>query len=113
MHGIAVKMALSNTLKISELMKNAMSDEDIKKNSKEASVYAKKLGEELRNRGRDEIDKLKMTLDENSYLNEAKDFLMHEFNCEVEVYSFDDKEKYDPKGKARFAVPFRPAIFVE
>jgi leucyl-tRNA synthetase len=113
MHGIAVEMALSNTLNMSELMKKAMSDEDIKKSSKEASAYAKKLGEELRNRGRDELEKLKMTLHENDYLNEAKDFLMHEFKCEVEVYSFDDKERYDPKGKARFAVPFRPAIFVE
>jgi leucyl-tRNA synthetase len=113
MHRMAVKMSLAKELSLNNLMKKAMTDENIKKHSKEASQYAKKLIEDLANRGKDELERLSSVLNEKSYLDEAKDFLKHEFKCEIEIYSSDDEEIYDPKGKARFAVPFRPAIFVE
>ncbi|UCE38171.1 MAG: leucine--tRNA ligase [Thermoplasmata archaeon] len=113
MHQIAIDMSIAKELNINNLMKSAMTRESIKKNSKEASAYAKKLAENLTNRGQDELLQLSKTMDERSYLIEAADFLKHEFKCDIEIYTSDDDSRYDPKDKARFAVPRRPAIFVE
>ncbi|UCG69777.1 MAG: leucine--tRNA ligase [Thermoplasmata archaeon] len=113
MHHMAVGMSLESKLGINSLMKKAMTDPNIKKHSKEASQYAKKLVEDLTKRGLDELERLNLKVDEMNHLLEAKDFLKHEFGCEIEIYSQDDEARYDPKDKTRFAVPFRPAIFIE
>jgi leucyl-tRNA synthetase len=50
-----------------------------------------------------------------------KDFLLaelasigkKEFGVEISVYSESDDGIYDPKGKARHARPFKPAILIE
>ena len=36
-----------------------------------------------------------------------------EFGVDIEVYSESDNNIYDPKGKARHARPFKPAILIE
>ncbi len=36
-----------------------------------------------------------------------------DFGAEVSVFVEDDSDIYDPKGKARHARPFKPAIFIE
>ena len=36
-----------------------------------------------------------------------------EFGVEITVYSESDSDIYDPKGKARHARPFKPAILIE
>jgi leucyl-tRNA synthetase len=36
-----------------------------------------------------------------------------EFGVEISVYSETDSDIYDPKGKARHARPFKPAILIE
>jgi leucyl-tRNA synthetase len=36
-----------------------------------------------------------------------------EFDVEITVYSESDSDIYDPKGKARHARPFKPAILIE
>ncbi len=113
MHEIAVKLALSKDMGVNTLMKSAMANELIKKHSKQAAQFAKKLAEELSNRGEDELSKLGIVMNERNYLTEAKGFLSHELKCEIEIYSSDDESIYDPDGKAKFAVPKRPAIFVE
>ncbi len=35
------------------------------------------------------------------------------FFCKIEIYNADDKDIYDPVDKIRFAIPLRPAIFIE
>jgi leucyl-tRNA synthetase len=109
----ALNLAKEKQLKINDLMKSAMSNENIKKHSKEAASFAKKLVENLANRGSDELERLGETVDEIGYLQEAQEFLKSEYKCAVEVYSEDDDNIYDPKGKAKFAAPQRTAIFVE
>ncbi|AIC17280.1 leucine--tRNA ligase [Nitrososphaera viennensis] len=52
--------------------------------------------------------------DEVSAIKDAAGLLGKEFNgAEVLVYSEDDASKYDPKAKARFARPFKPAVYME
>lgn len=47
-------------------------------------------------------------LSEEEVLECEKQYLMHEFGCEIGV-----NEEYDPKGKKEFAIPLKPAIYVE
>jgi leucyl-tRNA synthetase len=47
-------------------------------------------------------------LKEKEILEREKEYLMKEFGCELVV-----NEEYDPKGKKKFAIPLKPAIYVE
>jgi leucyl-tRNA synthetase len=47
-------------------------------------------------------------LSEEKVLEREKEYLMKEFGCEMVV-----NEEYDPKGKKKFAIPLKPAIYVE
>jgi leucyl-tRNA synthetase len=46
-------------------------------------------------------------LDEAEVLAREREYLTDEFGCEILI-----NEEYDPKGKQRFAIPLKPAIFV-
>jgi leucyl-tRNA synthetase len=52
-------------------------------------------------------------VDEASVLKEAASFFQRELKTEVQVHSEEDGSLYDPKERAKFAEPYRPAIFVE
>jgi leucyl-tRNA synthetase len=52
-------------------------------------------------------------IDERKALAEAQGFLAKELKSEVEVHGEEDSGVYDPKGRAKGAEPYRPAIFVE
>lgn len=47
-------------------------------------------------------------LNEEEILEREKQYLMREFGCEMVLNG-----KHDPKGKKKFAIPLKPAIFVE
>lgn len=47
-------------------------------------------------------------LKEEEVLEREKEYLMREFGCEVGV-----NEEYDSKGKKKFAIPLKPAIYLE
>ncbi len=42
-----------------------------------------------------------------------KNLIQKKINLEIEIYSVNDKEKYDPQGKSKKVKPNRPAIFLE
>jgi leucyl-tRNA synthetase len=52
-------------------------------------------------------------IDERSLFTDARNFLSKELKTEVEVHGEDDASLYDPKGRAKMAEPYRPAIFIE
>jgi hypothetical protein len=52
-------------------------------------------------------------LPENQILKEAESFLKREFNADIYIYLEEDKQRFDPKNKASFARPCRPAIYIE
>jgi leucyl-tRNA synthetase len=52
-------------------------------------------------------------IQERDALAEAQKFFARELKTEVQVHGEDDPELYDPKNRAKFAEPYRPAIFVE
>ena len=112
-HDKALDMATAKELSIPALTKAVMTDVALRSKGKEASDFAKKLAEDIMKRSPAELDRLKVTIDELRYLNEAAQFMASEVNCDVFVYSADDPDAPDPQGKARTAQPRRPAIFIE
>ena len=65
----------------------------------------------------EEIKKMKLDVenfDEKKFLkSELSDIGKKEFGVDIEVYSENDSDIYDPKGKSKHARPFKPAILVE
>ncbi len=64
-----------------------------------------------------EIRKTKLEtteFDEKSLIeNELISLAKADFGVDMQVFSESDSEIYDPKGKARYARPFKPAILIE
>jgi hypothetical protein len=52
-------------------------------------------------------------MEETSIVKDAVGFLRDRFNAEVSVYSEEEKQRYDPKGRAGMALPGQPAIYIE
>jgi leucyl-tRNA synthetase len=52
-------------------------------------------------------------VEERQTFLEAQKFLARELKTEVEIHGEEDSGLYDPKGRAKFAEPYRPAIFIE
>lgn len=52
-------------------------------------------------------------IDETGVIEDAKSLLKATFGSEITVHREDDKAKYDPKGRAEAARPYRPAIYIE
>jgi leucyl-tRNA synthetase len=80
---------------------------------KDVPAYAKDLAAELSKASEDDRRSMSLVVDELETLSRARDFLSKEFGSEVAVFSADDPSRTDPKGKARFARPRRPALYVE
>lgn len=52
--------------------------------------------------------------DEKSFLaNELVELGKKEFGVDVQIFSESDSDIYDPKGKSKYARPFKPAILIE
>ena len=77
------------------------------------SAFAGKIIGEIKKLSEGNISKYKTELDEKTYLEQSAKFLSRECGAEAKVYSADDKELSDPADKAHFAMPLRPAIYME
>ncbi len=100
-------------LDISSLIKTAMAKADAPGAKKEVPAYAKELASMLGTSSEQDRKAMTLEVDELSVLTGASDFLKGQFGCDVSVFSADDKHGLDPKGKAKFARPGRPAVYVE
>jgi leucyl-tRNA synthetase len=110
----ALKTAQSGEKNQGAFIKDVMSDNEMLGLGKMAADYATKsmtqatqMKEELL-RSREGIE-----LQENRILEEASGFFKRELGCEIRVWQEGDKKIDDPKGKAKFAEPYRPAILIQ
>ncbi|MCD6108490.1 MAG: leucine--tRNA ligase [Thermoplasmata archaeon] len=110
----AVELLEKNNLEMGTLMKKII-NENTKNKVKEISKFAGKLIGELKKISKTDLENIQasLSLNEKDYLERASKFIEQEVNASVEIYDADDKRKYDPKGKASFAVPLRPAVYIE
>jgi len=105
-------VAARDELDVGPIMKELMARDEIKRNGKAAGKFIPQTVQALKRMSIDERQARGRLLDERAYLLGALDFLKREFGCELAVYAADEGAE-DPQNKARFAQPWRPAIYVE
>jgi len=78
--------------------------ENIHDDKKEIAEFAKKISREMTK------TRYIGKIDEYDIISDALDFISEETNAEIIVHKDDS---YDPQNKARNAMPYKPAIFME
>ena len=94
-------------------MKEVMKDPKLKSIAKQVSQFVGKLPGEVMKLNENDKKRYLVEIIEKKYLQESKEYLKSVFSCDIEIYSADEKSIYDPVDKKRFAVPLRPAIYIE
>ena len=97
------------------VMKELIADPETT-DAKKMPDYIQKVIKDLHSES-EEIKQMKLeaeSFDEKEFLSaELNSIGKKEFGVEITVYSESDSDIYDPKGKARHARPFKPAILIE
>jgi len=111
----ALEMAESRRLERSTLIREAMSAPSMKTKAKEIAAFAGKIADQTA-RMPDDQRRLRVKLkklDEIAVLKSAQKLYSKHFDVEFLLFREDDSERYDPKGRATLAQPYRPAIYIE
>jgi leucyl-tRNA synthetase len=77
------------------------------------SQFVGKLPGEVMKLNENDKKRYQVDINEEDYLKKSQEYIKEVFSCDIKIYSADDKEIYDPGNKIRFAVPLRPAIYIE
>lgn len=109
----AIELDAENKLNIGLIMKEIMSDPDKKAIAKEISQFVSKIPVEIKKLSKNDKNRYLILFNGVKYLENAKDYIKKIFSCEVEIYDCDRKDLYDPMNKSKFAIPLRPAIYIE
>ena len=114
-YSTALKKAISTKVIQSELMKELMKDNEMKRQSKSLAKFVGRVIDEVNRTSAEKKQKQLHvgTINESQILTEAEAFFRRELNAEVHIYSEDDPKRYDPKNRAQSAKPYRPAIYIE
>lgn len=108
----AIVMKKQNEIDIKTLMSQLINNE-LRKHTKEVARFVQKLIVEIQSMDEEVMNSLmQVEFDEYSALNQAKQFLSKEVNCEI-IIRRGDTPGYDPKKKSSSALPMRPAIYIE
>jgi len=107
--------AVSGEVKIPEVMKQLAADPETRPHMKEAAALVPKVIKTLMKYAPERkvnMQKIKVS-DEKQILLNAVNFFKDRFNAEVNVFSENDNDRYDPKNRAVMAMPYQPAIYIE
>jgi leucyl-tRNA synthetase len=110
----ALKKSTSGNIVISALMKELMSDSELKTVAGKVAKFAQGIAQEI-NRMPEDMKQRQLLigiLDETALLRNAQSFFGREFNVKIHVYREDDPKIHDPQRKAGYAKPYRPAIYL-
>ena len=97
---------------MSALIRTALQATASAEAKKAIPAFAKEIVAELPKLSSDDRRMLSVKVDELAVLTAARAFLQGQFGCEVSVFSAENPAREDPKGKAKFARPGRPAIYI-
>jgi leucyl-tRNA synthetase len=112
-----LKRALKNYIigeyTIGNFIKELISEPNMRKNSKKVIKYVNKITIDIKKFN--DLDKQRYLVDFNSYnyLKNSNKYLEKIFKCDVKIFKVDDLNIYDPEKRSKFAVPLRPAIYIE
>ena len=96
------------------IMKDLISSPDTQDVKKNPDFVQKTIKDILSDPPEIRNTKLESKVDEKKFLeNELLEIGKKDFGVEIAVYSETDSNIYDPKGKAKNARPFKPAILIE
>ncbi|AGI47959.1 leucyl-tRNA synthetase, archaeal and cytosolic family [Thermoplasmatales archaeon BRNA1] len=109
----AIAMAEEGKLTVPDLTKKCMADENLRKNGKAVTDFAKKVAVDFMRTSDLASKKALVDLDETAFLRDSAGFLKSELGLGIDVFSAEDEDRYDPSNKAKVAAPGRPAIFLE
>jgi leucyl-tRNA synthetase len=109
----ALKLVDENQFNVGQMIKETLTDTSMKPISQQVSQFVSKIGSEIKMLSEIDRKRFLIPLNEKDQLLNAKVYLNEVFNCEVEIYSADDRNLYDPAKKIKFAIPLRPAIYIE
>ena len=109
----ALELESKNKLDVGTLIKKTMANPKMKAIAKDVSQFVGKLPSEIKKLSETDRKRYLVKIEEKDFLENAKQYLKEVFSCNIEVYSADDKNLYDPGKKSKFAVPLRPAIYIE
>lgn len=110
-----LEKAISTKVVLSNLMKELMTDPDLKKIAEKVAKFASQVIEEINRMPNDKKHRrLKVgVVDEDQVLKEDESFFEREFNAKIYICREDDPQRHDPKKKSALAKPYRPAIYIE
>jgi leucyl-tRNA synthetase len=110
-----LEKASHGEVKMTEVMKELVAEDELKKNMKEVANFAQKRLKEVNRVPQDRREKvLKIkTLNEKTAIEDADGLLKQRLKAQIFVYSEEDSRRYDPKNKASLSTPFKPAIYIE
>ena len=112
-YGLAVWLAREGGVTMGALMERATADASLRERAKDVAAFAQQAVNDMTRRKGEELARAATLVDEKAYLDTAVAFLSREIGCPVAVHDADETGVWDPRAKARHAVPGRPAIFVE
>ncbi len=97
------------------IMPELSSDKELKPHLREATSLVPRMIKALNKLSTDRKMNILKTavMDEKEIAKDAAGFMRERFNAEICVYNEEDKECYDPKARARMAMPGQPAIYIE
>jgi leucyl-tRNA synthetase len=111
---VALKKSITGKLVIGNLIKELIVDPELKKNAGKIAKFAQEIIQTI-NRMPEDMKQKQIqigVINETKVLKSAKIFYQKEFNVKIKVYNEHDPEIIDPKKKANFSKPYRPAIFI-
>jgi len=110
-----LKETVKGQIAFKDVMKELAKDPSLRKKMNLVVSYVQRTLKILNKYPIDRKKRLFKTniLDEKDFIESAKDFFENRYKTKIYVYSEDDSEKYDPKQRAKLAIPGQPAIFIE
>ncbi|MCW4005955.1 MAG: leucine--tRNA ligase [Candidatus Bathyarchaeota archaeon] len=110
-----LEKTLSGQAKINEVMKELSADPDVKPHMKDAAALVPKTIKAMTKiscERKANMQKILQT-NETQTIQDAAAFLKERFNADVSIYSETDQNRHDPKNRAKFSMPYQPAIYIE
>lgn len=107
-----VELRRSGNLEMGSLIKEARALREVKGHDSELPAYCKSLVKTLSQRGPQELERAEWSDDEAPFLRGSLAFAERELQARVELHE-GETGLDDPLGKAKQAMPWRPAIYVE
>lgn len=112
------EMQLESQVNFGDLMKVLVKDNEVKDLAKtDPGLIKKIIADILSDSSESRERKLGLeSFDEGIPLRDARTLIIEQIgfaDITIDIVSEDQEDRYDPKGKSRFARPFKPALYLE